>query len=247
MTTFAKASAVKTVRLAKLIAKLRSLHLEPEAPPIRDPYHLILWEQVGYLADEPKRLAAYRELEERVGLAPRQILDASDTSLRAVARSGGGIAVAQRANRLRVVAERVHRVWNDNLRPVLKLPLAEARRELKKYPAIGEPGAERILLLCGAHPVLGLDSNALRVLQRLGYASLDAAWAKAYRDAQAAAHKELPRTIAALKRAYLLLKEHGQTICRRSTPRCDECPLAEDCPYFLRLHSNASRAMSSGT
>lgn len=235
------------VWLARLIAKLRAFHLEPEAPPVRGPYHLLLWEQVGYLADQPTRLAAYRALEERVGLAPRQILEASDGSLRAVARRGGGIAVAQRANRLRAVADRVHRVWNDNLRPVLALPLAEAVRELKKYPAIGGPGAERILLLCGSHPVLGLDSNALRVLQRLGYARIDAPWAKAYREAQAEAQKELPQTISALKRASLLLKEHGETVCRRSKPRCHECPLAADCPYFLRLQSKASRAMSSGT
>lgn len=217
-------------RLATLIAKLRSFHLEPEAPSLRDPYHLLLWEQVAYLADDSTRLAAYRELAERVGLAPRQILDASDAALRLVARRGGGIAVAQRAKRLRAVADRVQRIWNGNLRPVLKLPLADARRELKKYPAIGAPGAERILLLCGAHPVLGLDSNALRVLQRLGYARSDIAWAQAYRDAQAAAQQELPRTISAVKRAYLLLREHGQTVCRRSKPRCGECPLVEDCP-----------------
>jgi len=155
--------------------------------------------------------------------------------------------VAQRAGRLRAVADRVHRVWKDNLRPVLRLPLAAARRELTKYPAIGQPGAERILLLCGSHPVLGLDSNALRVLQRLGYASVDAPWARAYRDAQASAQSQLPRTISALKRASLLLKEHGETVCRRSKPRCGDCPLTADCPYFLRLHSKASRAMSSGT
>jgi len=127
-------------RLAGLIAKLRSFHLEPEAPPVRGPYHLLLWEQVGYLADQPRRFAAYLELEERVGLTPRQILEASDASLRAVARKGGGIAVAQRASRLRAVADRV--------------------------------------LLCGSHPILGLDTNALRVLQRLGYACADAPWAR---------------------------------------------------------------------
>ena len=33
----------------------------------------------------------------------------------------------------------------------------------------GEPGAEKVLLFSGSAPVLALDSNALRVLLRLGF------------------------------------------------------------------------------
>ena len=161
---------------------------------------------------------------------PRWPFTAPLPALRAVARRGGSIAVAQRAERIRLVAERVLDKWDGNLRPVLRLPLPGARLELARYPAIGEPGAERILMLCGSHPVLGLDSNALRVLQRLGYGREFPQWAKSYRSSQAAAERELPATIAARRAAALLLRRHGQTLCRRSGPRCSECPLQPDCP-----------------
>jgi endonuclease III len=197
---------------------------------VRDPYLLLLWEQVAYLASDAERLAAYRLLEQRVGTAPTAILGASMAALRAVARRGGAIAVAARAGRLRTVARRVLEVWDGNLRPVLRLPLGAARRELARYPAVGPPGAERILLLCGSHPVLGLDSNALRVLLRLGLGKEHTQWAKTYRVVQLAAERELPATVAARRSAYLLLRLHGQTLCRRSAPRCDECPLQSDCP-----------------
>ena len=217
-------------RLTRLVRRLRTHYGPPVAPPVRDPYLLLLWEQVAYLAEDTKRRAAYRLLEESVGTKPTEILDASDSALRAVTRCGSAIAVSTRADRLRTVARRVQDVCGGSLRSAVRLPFAEARRELAKYPSIGEPGAERILLLSGAHAVLGLDSNALRVLQRLGYGREYPQWAKTYRDVQSAAAAELPLTVAARRSAYLLLRQHGQEICRRSAPRCLQCPLRPDCP-----------------
>jgi endonuclease-3 len=113
--------------------------------------------------------------------------------------------------------------------------MTEARRELKRYPSIGEPGAERILLLAGARPVLGLESNAVRVLVRLAYGRDEAQWAKTYRVVQTAASAELPETIASRRLASLLLRHHGQTICRRNTPLCGDCPLTSECPTGREL------------
>lgn len=217
------------MRLQKLLRELRRYYGPPIPPPSRDPYHLLLWEQVGYLAPDEKRMAAYRQLEKQVGLAPGAILAAPRSVLTGIARLGGAIAVAQRVQRLRAVAERVLETWNGNLKRALKLPFEAARKELKKYPAIGEPGAERILLLSGAYPVLGLDSNALRVLQRLGYGRALRTYAATYRSVQKAASAELPETGPARRGAYLLLRQHGQTLCRR-TPRCPACPVRPDCP-----------------
>jgi len=217
-------------RLGRLVGALRAFHGEPSGPPVSDPYRLLLWEQVGYMADDQRRLDAYRALEMRVGVEPGKILAAPIATLRAIVRIGGGIAVDQRAERLRAVAERVATIWKGSLDAVTTLPLDAARRELKRYPSIGVPGAERILLLTGAHPVLGLDSNAVRVLVRLGYGSEDAQWAKTYRSAQSAAGAELPDQVATRRSAMLLLQEHGRRICRRNAPRCGDCPLAGDCP-----------------
>ena len=41
-------------------------------------------------------------------------------------------------------------------------------RLLRRFPGIGEPGADRLLLLAGGKRTLAPDSNALRVLVRLG-------------------------------------------------------------------------------
>jgi hypothetical protein len=49
-----------------------------------------------------------------------------------------------------------------DLGAVLDRPQADAIRALKKFPAIGEPGAEKILLFAGKAPILALESNGLR-------------------------------------------------------------------------------------
>jgi endonuclease-3 len=200
------------------------------APPVEGPYELLLWEQVGYLVDDARRLDAFRLLGRRVGTEPGDILRAPVAALEAVARAGGAIAVSTRAARIRQVAEMTVTRHAGDLRTVLSLPLADARRELARYPAIGPPGAERILLLSGSHPVLALESNGLRVLLRLGYGREEARYAHSHRSAQAAASVELPETVDARRDAHLLLRRHGESVCRRSRPACLECPLAPDCP-----------------
>jgi endonuclease III len=68
------------------------------------------------------------------------------------------------------------------------------------------------------------------VLLRLGYGEEDRRYERSHRSAQAAAEAELPARVPPRREASLLLRRHGQTICRRSKPRCDGCPLERQCP-----------------
>ncbi len=51
---------------------------------------------------------------------------------------------------------------------IVREPVPNAKKALRKFPGIGEPGAEKVLLFRGRHPTLGPESNALGVLGRLG-------------------------------------------------------------------------------
>jgi endonuclease III len=197
----------------------------------KDPFQLLLWEHVAYLADDPTRASAFAELKNTVGLRPSEVADAPLPVLGAIARRGGSIAVAQRASRMREAAITVRDKWRGSLRGVLRLPYTEARRALKAFPSIGPPGADKILLLTGAQPILALDSNALRVLLRLGYGREHKNYATSYASAQKAAMDSLPKTVPALRTAFLLLRHHGQELCRRNAPRCTTCPLRSSCPF----------------
>jgi endonuclease-3 len=220
---------VTRVSLTEALRRLRKFYGKPPRPNSTDPFRLILWEQVAYLAPDSRRRAAYAALRDRVGLSPAAILATSDATLQQVTRLGGSIAAVERAARMRRSAELV--LESDRtLKASLRLPLPEARRALAAFPMIGEPGADKIMVFTKSARLLPLDSNGLRVLERLGIAPGGRDYRAAYRGAQAAVHAKLPKTHAALIDAYHLLREHGQELCRRSAPRCVACPLRAQCP-----------------
>ena len=99
-----------------------------------------------------------------------------------------------------------------------------------KLPGIGEPGAEKILLFSGRHALLAPESNALRVLVRLGLVREGSSYARTYAAARAAA-ADLSPDVGIVQEAHLLLQQHGQTLCKRSAPLCAACPLENRCAY----------------
>jgi endonuclease-3 len=203
----------------------------PARPVSRDPFHLILHEQVAYLVDDARRLAAFRRLEAEVGLSPEAILAAPPSRLRAIARSGGPIGPDLRARRLVQSARLALERWGGSLGAILRLPYPQARRELARFAMIGPPGADRILLAARAGAVLPLDSNGLRVLVRLGCGREGRDYATTYARVQAAAAAQLAQGFAPRWAAYALLRRHGQEVCRRSAPRCSTCVLLARCPH----------------
>jgi endonuclease-3 len=217
--------------LPDVLHRLARRYGEPRPPRVVDPLEMILLENLAYLASDEKREAAFRELKKRVGTTPKEILAAPARALQEVAAIGGIIA-DERAERLRDIASIALEEFDGDLREVLAWPLTKARRALKRFPSIGDPGAEKILLFTGAHPVLALDSNALRVLVRLGYGREQKSYAATYRSAQEAATRESRVECAWLVRAHQLLRRHGQETCRRSAPECGDCPLARGCAYY---------------
>jgi endonuclease-3 len=217
-----------------VLAALLRYYGKPTPPISADPCQLILWEQVAYHVPDARRRAAFQTLRTSVGLTPVAILAAPIATLRAIARQGGSIASSVRAERLQRSAELVISRFDGDLRNALRLPLAQARKALARFAMIGEPGADKILTFTKSARVLPLDSNALRVVQRLGLATEAKDYRSSYRQAQAALAPQLPKSPARLIAAAQLLRQHGQELCRRSVPECARCPVRSGCPYPTR-------------
>ena len=223
--------------LSRLIRALRKSYGRPQPPKVTDPFEQILFQNVAYLADDVRRAEAFRVLKERTGLKPEKILAAPRATLQKIARRG--ITPAATAEKLREIATIALDEFGGDLFKVIGGPPGEARKALKKFPSIGEPGAEKILLFSGSFPVLALDSNGLRVLLRLGFGKADKSYAKSYRSAQAAAEVQLPKDCGVLIEAYQLLRRHGQELCKTKHPRCGACPVRARCVYFKTVSAQA--------
>jgi endonuclease III len=185
-----------------------------------------------------------RPSKKEIGLKPEQILKAPKAKLARVVHES--VMIPQLgAERLKEIAGMVQHDFGGDLRAAIRGPLPMARRILKQFPVIGDPGADKILLFAMAAPLPAVPSNCIEVPLRLGFGEQDKNYAKSYRSLQQALSANLPETFAARQRAYLLLKRHGQETCKRSKPLCDRCPLTEDCDYFLRLKTGGVHAMVS--
>jgi endonuclease III len=57
-------------------------------------------------------------------------------------------------------------------------------------------------------------------------------YAATYALVQQAAAEGLDMDYALLIEAHLLLRRHGQELCKRSKPECGKCPLAADCEFY---------------
>jgi endonuclease III len=214
-----------------IILRLEKRYGKPRAPKITDALGLIIHENIAYLVSDSQRDAAFAALRTKVGLKPTEILAAPMEDLLDVAKLGGGHPEL-RVARLKEIAQIVLNDFGGNLNQALKLPLPQARKALQSFPAIGAPGAEKILLFTRTYPVLALESNGLRVLLRLGFGEERKNYSASYASVQAALKDEIGNDCRFLIRAHQLLRQHGKELCRRSNSACDVCPLNECCNYY---------------
>jgi endonuclease-3 len=150
----------------KLIAKLKKHYGDPPVPPARGPFELVMWENACYLLPDDRRAAVFEGLRKRIGMNPKAIQNGDPKTLLELATMGG-MRPKVRVFRWQEIARITLSQFDGDLDQVLELPYPQAKKALKQFPNIGDPGAEKILMFCGSAPGLPLEWNGLRVLTRV--------------------------------------------------------------------------------
>jgi endonuclease-3 len=220
------------MKVSALVDALAAEYGEPAPPPVTDPFEQTVFEACAYLVVDDRRLSVFRRLASEVGMTPAKLIAAGEKKIAKVI-ADGGMRPPMRAKKVLDCA----RIALDvgDLRAAAARPFDEARRVFQRFPNLGAPGAERVLLVSGAHPVLSLDSNGLRVLVRLGFAAESKSYASTYRDVRAAVAPQVPNDVAWVVRAHQVLRRHGQEVCKRTKPDCAGCVLRSKCAFFRAL------------
>ena len=218
------------LRITDLLDSLESNYgaLDPAAPT--DPYEFLIWWHCGYPASEERCSKGWASLTSEIGIAPKRLLSASTAKLEGALKAGGMVPDL-RAARLKEIAARILGEYAGDLRSALsRLSVPQARKALKAFPGIGNPGADRILLFARLSPVAAVPSACPHVLVRV----LDGAEGPKYVAVYAAAQRilnTLPATVDERIRGYLLVARHGHELCKRSSPLCERCPLRARCAF----------------
>ena len=230
--------------LKKIIAALKRAYGAPKLPPAKEPFELVLWENACYLLPDERRTQVFEGLRKQVGLNPKAILNGDPDTLLALSTLGG-MRPKVRVFRWQEIARIALSQFDGDLDQILKLKYAQAKKALKQFPNIGDPGAEKILMFCGAAPGLPLEWNGLRVLTRVGYGRAQKNYAAMYRSVQETIKTELPQKASAIAEAHLLLRQHGKEICKDKNPPCYACPVKELCAYPVKQLKMFSRSIAA--
>ena len=216
-------------------------HYGPQSPswPV-EPFEFLVWWHCGYPASDERCTRGWDSLSTRIGVDTQQILKASQAALTEALRPGGMVPEL-RAARMQEIAQRTVQQYGGELASLFHGELSAVRKALKQFPGISDPGADRILLFAGRDAVAAVPSNCPHVAVRIVHGHEREDYTVTYREAQEIVSAEVPRQLAARQRAYLLLKVHGQELCKRK-PMCSRCPIQAQCAYAAGIDRGTVRA-----
>jgi endonuclease III related protein len=131
-----------------------------------------------------------------------------------------------KARRLRNLLQFIIERFDGSLDTMFSTSLATLREELLSINGIGPETADAILLYAGGLPTFVVDTYTHRVLARHGWIGYDAG----YDEIKDLFESTLPAEVPLYNEYHALLVRVGKDYCRRSAPRCEECPLVDLLP-----------------
>jgi endonuclease-3 related protein len=167
---------------------------------------------------------AIENLREADLLEPHALYEVPCEELEELIRPSGYYRIKARRlhNLLKLLVDR----YGGSLEAMFSAELPSLRNELLTVQGIGPETADSILLYAGGLPVFVVDTYTHRVLARHAWIGFDAD----YRMIQDYFQESLPEDPALYNEYHALLVRVGKDYCRKSSPKCDQCPLSELLP-----------------
>lgn len=131
-----------------------------------------------------------------------------------------------KARRLRNLLDFVAERYDGSIEAMAAADPDRLRSELLEVRGVGPETADSILLYALELPRFVVDTYTHRVLARHGWIDYDAD----YHRIQEHFESELPRDTALYNEFHALLVRLGKDYCRKSSPRCESCPLVDLLP-----------------
>jgi endonuclease-3 related protein len=174
-------------------------------------------------------------------LTPAAVLRVPLSRLAELVRPSGYFR--QKSKKLKAFVRFLQNEYGGSLKRMFQTPTLELREKLLAVHGIGPETADSILLYAGNQPVFVVDAYTHRILGRHGitYGKPD------YEKVRAFIEPSIPRQPELYNEFHALIVNTGKNWCRKSAPRCDECPLRPLLPAGSPLsdfRGNATEATS---
>jgi endonuclease III related protein len=157
-------------------------------------------------------------------LDPHALYNVPAEELEELLRPAGYFRI--KARRLRSLLEFLISRYEGSLGAMFQTDLQTLREELLSVNGIGPETADSILLYAGNLPIFVVDAYTYRIFSRHGWIGFDAD----YHQTQDYIQSSLPDDPQLYNEYHALLVHAGKHYCRKTNPKCRECPLNDMLP-----------------
>lgn len=165
---------------------------------------------------------AFENLSNNFEITPQTLATAQTSKVEECLHVGG--LYKNKAKTIQTVSKIILEQFHGSLKPILSLPVEEARKALTQLPGVGPKTADVVLLFSSNQPTVPVDTHVNRVSKRLGLAPQDGG----YEDVRLSLQSLFqPKDYLAI---HLLLIAHGRKTCKARQPHCADCPVNTYCP-----------------
>ncbi len=149
-------------------------------------------------------------------------------------RSGGLARI--KGPRIQAILDSIDERHGDlSLDHLESMSMDEAKQDLTTLHGVGPKTAACVLLFSLGRPAMPVDTHVHRVSRRIGLVP-----AKTSAEAtEPILEDQLGEDRDRILTAHLNLIAHGQKVCQSQRPRCEACPLRDQCDYY-RLNDGAA-------
>ncbi len=167
---------------------------------------------------------AIRNLRDADLLEPHALYEVPVEELEQLIQPAGYFRV--KARRLRNLLEFLIERYDGSLEAMFAVGLPDLREQLLGVNGIGPETADSILLYAGGLTSFVVDAYTYRVFSRHGWIDFDAD----YHQIQDYLQSGLPQDAPLYNEYHALLVRLGKDFCKKTNPKCKECPLYEMLP-----------------
>ena len=173
-------------------------------------------------------------------LTPAAMLRVPTARLAAMVRPSGYFR--QKTKKLKAFVRFLQNEYGGSLKRMFHTPTLELREKLLSVHGVGPETADSILLYAGNHPVFVVDAYTHRIFGRHGITN----GKPDYEKVRAMVETSIPPRPQLFNEFHALIVNTGKNWCRKSAPRCEECPLRPLLPANSPL-SMLTQAAPEGT
>jgi len=167
---------------------------------------------------------AIRNLRNADLLEPHALYNVPVEELEQLIQPAGYFRV--KARRLRNLLEFLIERYDGSLDAMFAVGLPDLREQLLSVNGIGPETADSILLYAGGLTTFVVDAYTHRVFSRHGWIDFDAD----YHQIQDYLESGLPQDAQLYNEYHALLVRLGKDFCKKTNPKCKECPLYKMLP-----------------